>query len=195
MPTTQEAQDQFDLKVLRQWEGASLDKMKGFLLILSISINLLASCKNGPVIKTARQGEPDIYTVTDEDKEMNDAIKAANQTIDQFKNALLSNNKNYEMFELKVRFPKAKGGEHIWLRNIIFKENKYIGIVDNVPENLNNIKLGDTIVIDNENITDWLYIDQSKLKGGYTIRLLRNRMTESERKKFDSENNFVIDEK
>jgi uncharacterized protein YegJ (DUF2314 family) len=50
------------------------------------------------------------------------------------------------------------------------------------------VKVGDTVQISNDNISDWMYVDGIKLRGGYTIRLLRKRMTETERKQFDAEN-------
>ena len=40
--------------------------------------------------------------------------------------------------------------------------------------------------INRNEISDWMYIKNSVLHGGYTIRLLRDRMTEEERKEFDA---------
>ncbi len=38
-----------------------------------------------------------------------------------------------------------------------------------------------------------MYIENGKLFGGYTIKVLRNRMTEEERKQFDAESGMQID--
>jgi uncharacterized protein YegJ (DUF2314 family) len=149
---------------------------------------------SGQTGKTERPGEPDIYSFKSSDKEMNEAIKTAKLTLKEFNTALLSRNKNFRSFALKVRFPTSKGSEHIWLSSISFKQNKYSGIVDDVPEAIPNMKMGDTIQIPIDNISDWLYLDKNKLRGGYTIRVIRNHLTEPERKKFDSENNFVIED-
>ena len=107
--------------------------------------------------------------------------------------ALKSGNPNFEYFALKTRFNTSSGGEHIWVSNITFKENKYFGVVDNLPESTTDVKLGDTIRINDNNISDWLYIDNQKLRGGYTVKVLRNRMTEQERKQFDEENRLIIE--
>ena len=80
------------------------------------------------------------------------------------------------------------------IRNLKYENGKYIGIVGNLPEKLKSVKLDDTVEIERKDITDWMYIINSKLYGGYTVRLLRNRMTESERQKFDSENGLIIEE-
>jgi len=38
-----------------------------------------------------------------------------------------------------------------------------------------------------------MYLENGKLFGGYTIRVLRNNMSEEERKQFDSESGMQID--
>jgi len=63
-----------------------------------------------------------------------------------------------------------------------------------LPESTTNVKLGDTIQIENDNISDWMYADNQKLEGGFTIRLLRKRMTEPERKQFDNKIGLIIED-
>lgn len=152
------------------------------------------SCSDNPTSKNEKDGEPSIYSVTDDDTEMNEAILKANQSIDKFNEALLSSNPDYEYFALKTRFVTRKGGEHICVSNIIIKENNYYGILDNLPESITNMEIGDTIQIKKENISDWMYINHKKLCGGYTVRLLRKRMTELERKQFDHDNGIIIED-
>lgn len=154
----------------------------------------LSSCDTGQTTKIEREGQPTIYSVTDNDTEMNDAIKLANQTLYKFNDALKNKNSDLQYFALKTRFNTANGGEHIWVSNITLEDNKYFGVVNNLPESIKGIKMGDTIQVKNDNISDWMYVDNQKLLGGYTIRLLRKRMTEIERKQFDSENGLIIEE-
>lgn len=80
--------------------------------------------------------------------------------------------------------------EHIWLANIEYKDGQYTGVVDNVPLSIKNVKMGDTLNISNADITDWFYIEDGKLYGGYTIRVLRDKMSEKERRQFDE--NFPV---
>jgi len=162
--------------------------------LLSFIILGCMSCNNTQTIKIERKGEPPIYSVSNDDVEMNHAVLTAYQTLDTFKMALLSKNKSYKYFALKSRFITSNGNEHIWLKNIILKDKKYVGIVANLPESISNVKIGDTISILKNNISDWMYIDKNKLRGGYTIRILRKRMTESEKKLFDAKSGFIIEE-
>jgi uncharacterized protein YegJ (DUF2314 family) len=167
--------------------------MKRHILTILILLGLV-SCNNAQTTKTERKDEPTIYSVTDDDNKMNDAIKTANQTLDKFNTALKSGNTDFKYFALKTRFKTHTGGEHIWVSTITHKDNKYFGVVDNLPESTTDVKIGDIIQIANDNISDWMYVDKQKLRGGFTIRLLRKRMTEPERKQFDTENGLIIED-
>jgi uncharacterized protein YegJ (DUF2314 family) len=164
------------------------------LLKIIIVVILFTACNNNKNTKIERAGEPDIYTVESNDKKMNASIDYAKKTLGVFDNALKSENKNYYDFALKVRFNTTNGGgEHMWVNSIELANNKYSGIVGNEPEETKEVKLGDSIQIDSKNITDWMYIEQGKLKGGYTIRVMYNSLSDVEKKKFESDFGFKIE--
>ena len=166
-------------------------KLYGFLILILFAF---CSCNNNKTTKKERKGEPTIYSVGDDDTEMNEAIKTANQTLEKFNAALKSHNPNFGYFALKTRFTTPTGGEHIWVSNITLENNRYFGIVDNLPDATTDVKIGDTVQIENKNISDWMYVDQQKLRGGFTLRLLRKRMSEVERQQFDEENRLIIED-
>ncbi|WP_371311664.1 DUF2314 domain-containing protein, partial [Flavobacterium circumlabens] len=72
----------------------------------------------------------------------------------------------------------------MWLTDVQYKNGKYSGILDNEPEYITEYKIGEKIEVDNSKISDWMYIENGKLFGGYTMKLLRARMTEAEREQF-----------
>lgn len=123
--------------------------------ILVISILLaITSCNSNQTTKIEREDEPTIYSVSDNDQEMNKAIETANQTLDQFDNALNSNNPAFVYFSLKTRFTTTAGGEHIWIGNISLIDNKYYGVVENLPDKTTEVNIGDTVQILKDNISD-----------------------------------------
>lgn len=158
-------------------------------VLVVLVIFCFASCKNSE--KVERENEPTIYKVEKDDQEMSEAIKKANQTLSDFNSALL--NPKIEVKSLKVKFETSNGNEHIWLSNIEYKNGKYWGILDNEPEYITEYKIGDKIEVDNSKISDWMYLENGKLFGGYTIKLLRSRMTDNEKKQFDVESGMQID--
>lgn len=162
--------------------------MKTKIALFLITLSLL-SCKESNKIE--REDQPAIYNVTNEDKDMNAAIEKANQTLADFNKAL--SNPKAEAQALKVQFPYSDGNEHMWVGNIEFKDGKYSGILNNDPEYVTEYKSGDKIEIDPSKISDWMYLENGKLFGGYTIRVLRDQMSEEERKQFDAESGMQID--
>jgi uncharacterized protein YegJ (DUF2314 family) len=157
--------------------------------LILIAIFCLASCKDSNKIE--REGEPTIYGVKSEDEEMNAAILQANETLDDFKKGLLD--PTADSHALKVKFSNEKGIEHMWIGDIVYKDGQYSGILNNEPEYITEYKSGDKIEVDASKISDWIYLVNGKLHGGYTLRVLRDRMTEEERKQLDEESEMRFD--
>jgi uncharacterized protein YegJ (DUF2314 family) len=151
------------------------------ILILFISQAVLAQADG----KTERNGEPTIYDVDSGDEQINDAIRKSRLTFDDFIAAFKTNDGKRRNFSVKMPFATEFGAEHIWLTNMEFKGEKLIGIVDNLPQSVTTVRLGDAVEIEKDKISDWFYIENDKLIGGLTIRVLRDRMSNSERKRFD----------
>jgi len=144
--------------------------------------------------KTERNGEPNIYRTADSDQKMNDAIKTAQSTLDQFDKALWNKDYDSGTVALKIKFPTKTGFEHIWATEIILDSDNYYGVIDNLPDNAKDIKLGEKIKIHNEDISDWMFGRNGKLVGGFTIRVIRDRLTGQEKKDFDKDFKLKIDE-
>ena len=137
----------------------------------------------------------DTYSVTAEDLSMNVAINNAKKTIEQFDQALKSNSSAYTDFAVKKKYKTADGGgEHMWIAVINLINGNYKGFVNNDAEKTNEVKYGDTVIVRKEEITDWMYLDNNALRGGYTIREIRNRMNKEERIKMDKELGFTIED-
>jgi len=154
---------------------------------LFIFLLLLFGCNSKTQIRTVGKDSVDIYTVQADDEDMNNAIHKAKITLDLFDSALYSNDTNFNSFTLKVKFLYGKdNAEHIWVADVYKDEEEYVGIVNNEPEHISGIKFGDTIIVKKNDITDWMYLDKDFVKGGFTMKLLRSRMSAAERAEMDS---------
>lgn len=158
------------------------------LFIIGVIFLLTISCENKRE-KVQRDGEPDVVLVETQDNEMNIAIENAKKTFStDFHKALLSKNPDFSNFTVKQRFNVPGGdGEHIWIGDIVFYDGKYHGIIQNEPIETTDVKLGDEVVVNVENLSDWMYYDKNIVKGAYTVKVLRKTMTDEERKQMDSE--------
>lgn len=165
--------------------------MKKTLIVL-FYLSLLACQSDPKVIK--RDGQPDVSLLEADNSKMNNAIKLANKTLGKFDLALLSNDTKLRMLSIKARFATPDGGgEHIWLSDIAIKDNQYHGVIANVPFSTKEVKLGDTVMVTKAQISDWKYIQNGKLIGGYTIRVSRNQLSEADKKVFDQENGYDVE--
>lgn len=135
------------------------------------------------------------YSVTAEDTSMNSAIGKARQTIEKFDQALKSSNPSYTDFAVKKRYRTPDdGGEHMWIAGIILVNGNYKGFVNNDAEKTIEVKYGDTVHVRKDEITDWMYLDNNVLRGGYTIREIRNKLSKDERAKMDKDLGFEIED-
>ncbi|MFS4473965.1 YegJ family protein [Chryseobacterium sp. T20] len=161
-------------------------------IYLLLGLIIISCQRKDEVVK--RDNEPDIHILQGEDLEMNTAIENAQKSLYKFKEAIESQNPDYYNFALKERFTTSdSGGEHIWISEVQYSDNKFYGIVDGDPISTTEVKLGDTIEINPQNITDWMYIDKNIVKGAYTTRVLRKRISQDEREKMDKENGFIFE--
>jgi len=161
-------------------------EMKKIINICFLSL-LLISCSNKEQ-KLKRAGEPDVLYVQESDQEMNAAIKKAKETFSDFQKAFNSRNPDYSNFCLKQEFDTSDGGgEHIWIGDLQLKDDGYYGIVQNTPVDVANVKLGDSVKVSLEKMSDWMYYDRNIVEGGYTVKVLRNHMTDDEKKEMDAE--------
>jgi uncharacterized protein YegJ (DUF2314 family) len=153
--------------------------------IFVIGLIFIVSCDNQTVHESTVPND-NVKTVPSEDQLMNSAIENAKLTFTQFDTAFKNGHFDTSQFSLKIRFETAIGGEHIWTYGITFQNNSYYGIIDEDPVAAKNIRKGDKVKITKDNLSDWMYSDNGTLRGGFTIRALRDKMSPEERKTFDS---------
>jgi uncharacterized protein YegJ (DUF2314 family) len=66
------------------------------------------------------------------------------------------------------------------------------GRLNNRPVDVRAIKLGDAVTVAPDEISDWMYVDNGKLVGGYTIRVLVDKLPPNERKQVEQESGYTI---
>ncbi len=154
-------------------------------------VSSLWSCS--PLQTDSKPGENGVYNVEEEDPEMLAAIAESRETFPTFLSAYHSKDSTIQDFAIKVPFKVGKGHEHLWLNKISIEQDKILGVVNNEPVMTQEVTLGDTVEIDRNTISDWNYIKGNKLYGGYSVRLLRNRMTPEQRDKFDQSTGLIIE--
>ena len=126
-----------------------------------------------------------IVSVAGDDTEMENAIVSAKQSFRQFLDVFMNPQPGQSVFQVKAAFIDGDQLEHVWLADLDFKASPPKGTVANEPALL-SLRFMQRVQFEPPQITDWMYVQDGKLVGGYTIRLLRDRMAPDERSAFDA---------
>jgi uncharacterized protein YegJ (DUF2314 family) len=144
------------------------------LLFITVLVASLAGCSK----------QDKVVNVADDDPEMLAAIAKARSTLPQFWQAFEKRERGESNFSLKVKITGKNGTEHFWLTEIERKDGKLLGTINNNPDIVRNVKIGDRMPIPEADISDWLYMRDGKLVGNYTLRVLFKQMPAKEVEKY-----------
>jgi uncharacterized protein YegJ (DUF2314 family) len=121
-----------------------------------------------------------VIMVEDDDPEMVAAIAKGRETLPQFWQAFDRKSPDESVFSLKVEIRDSKGSEYFWITDIERKEGKLYGTINNDPNIVRTVKLGDRRPIPEADIADWLYKKGDKMVGNYTLRAMFKHMPPDE---------------
>jgi uncharacterized protein YegJ (DUF2314 family) len=128
----------------------------------------------------------------DDDPRMLAAVEQARATADGFIARLREPSTGQTSAAVKMRLEEDEVVEHVWLANPRFEDDYFVGRLDNDLINIKRWRAGDTLRVPRENLSDWLIIESGQLRGGYSIRLLRDLMSPDARRRFDRSAGFTI---
>ena len=120
------------------------------------------------------------------DEQTEAAIHEAKASFEKFIEAFCHPTEQQKNFLVKVVFDEGEHREHIWLADLDFGDKKPSGVVANEP-NLPSLKFMQRVEFEPSYISDWMYIEDGYLVGGYTTRVIRDRMTPDERMRHDAQ--------
>jgi uncharacterized protein YegJ (DUF2314 family) len=130
-----------------------------------------------------------------DDPQMEAAIKHARMLLGVFFAAYTRPKPNQRSFLIKARFEEGEQSEHIWLADLNLSKIPSSGTVANEGK-IPRLKFMQTVEFVPDQITDWMYIEDGFLMGGFTTKIIRRRMTEEERASYESSSpyKFLSDE-
>ena len=173
-----------DLSHLSQWA------LVVAVLSTSVMSRAEADTSTGGQFQSNHAVEPKPYQVPNEHAAMQKAVAKARKTVLQFIDALQHPTPGETDFEVKKPFVQKGDVEHIWLSEVTFVGGHFQGKVDNEPVKIRGLKLGQVLSVNPDEISDWVYIKNGKLVGGYTIRAHYNELTSEQKQEFDRSADF-----
>jgi uncharacterized protein YegJ (DUF2314 family) len=113
-------------------------------------------CLTATVLATACVQRNEVTIVADNDPKMLAAISKARASLPQFWQVHEKRSAGETDFCLKVKVTDSRGTEHFWAMNIERQNGKIVGTINNDPNLVAAVKLGDRIEISEDDVTDWL---------------------------------------
>ena len=161
------------------------------LIFIFFVVTLFTACQNNGSI-TIRENEKDsadgMAGVDPDDAGMNAAIAAARKSYPSFLDTLNAGCADCYQFNVKVKMATYFDDEfeHVWLNDPFEQNGKMYGILANVPEHIHDVKLGDTVEIRTNSLSDWMYVQNGRLVGGFTIKYLYDNVSEEEKREIEN---------
>jgi len=84
-------------------------------------------------------------------------------------------------------------GEHMWVREVEYDGKTITGVLADTPIQLHSVQAGQRVSFPLGRLSDWLYVEDGKAAGGFTVKLLRTRMSAEERQAHDSHYPFKFE--
>ena len=137
-------------------------------------------------------GQGNVKLVSGDDPKMQAALDKARSTVETIVAALKSPKPTQASFQVKKAFEDAGMTEHMWLSDVTIDGDMFSGTIGNEPQHVKNVKFGQKATVAKSEISDWMFIDDGKLAGGYSILAMRENMTPAERSSFDTTLPFKI---
>lgn len=170
-----------------------LPQMKILPFTTMVALLAVTACKKSGSEPVRREDQPDLVHVSRNDPAMSKAVQTARNSVETFITALKAPAAGQGNFTVKKPFKDGVRVEHIWLSNASFDGARFTGRVDNEPVDVTNVKMGQIVTAAKDEISDWFYIDNGRLVGGYTIRVLYSQMSPAERRDFKAHAGFQIE--
>ena len=139
-------------------------------LILCLLLSLLSACSK----------RDKVINVEGDDPEMVAAIATARKTLPHFWQVYEKPVRGETNFALKVKITDKQGTEYFWATEIERRDGKIVGTINNDPNIVKSVKLGDRMEIPEADISDWLYMRDDKMIGNQTVKPLFKQMPADE---------------
>jgi uncharacterized protein YegJ (DUF2314 family) len=136
--------------------------------------------------------EPQFFSVDQHNHRMRKAAQKARRTVGVFIDAMRHPAAGQHDFEVKKPFKQGDVVEHIWLSDVTFSGNRFHGYVDNRPREIKGLRLGQRVSVNPGEISDWAFVENGRLVGGYTIRVLYAELPPAGRLALEKEARFRI---
>jgi uncharacterized protein YegJ (DUF2314 family) len=121
------------------------------------------------------------------------ASEKARASVSEFIETLAKPSANQSDFSVKVPIINAGTTHSVWLQHLSHDGSKFLGRLGPDVEGMSGHAPGDEITVAPKDIEDWMYVENGKLVGGYTLRAIRDQLSGPARENFERSMWFKFD--
>jgi uncharacterized protein YegJ (DUF2314 family) len=131
-----------------------------------------------------RAKRDDIAFVEKNDPEMAAAMRRARETLPDFLKLARAPRPKTRGFAVKVAVVENDDVEYFWIAPFQPGKAGFAGEINNAPQLVKKVKLGQKITFREDEIVDWLYDDGGRMMGNFTACVLLKREPKQESEAF-----------
>lgn len=144
-----------------------------YLGLIAALLILAQPAKAETLVERAKRDA--IVMVAKDDAEMAAAMRKARETLPQFLGLVAVPRQTTTGFAVKVAVTEGDDAEFFWITPFEQRKNVFTGRINNTPRLVKKVRLGQTISFREDEIVDWLYMEDGKMVGNFTVCILLKR--------------------
>lgn len=142
------------------------------VLLTAVGILAAWSLDKGSVEGDTANAGQNVFAVAEDDRAMAQARQEALSTFDAFWTGVRADRQGKDAISIKVAVPHEYGAEHLWMTGCKSADaQSFDCVVSNEPVDV-ALKLGSRYRFERADISDWMYRQNGRIHGGYSIRAL-----------------------
>jgi uncharacterized protein YegJ (DUF2314 family) len=129
----------------------------------------------------------DVALVPDDDPAMAAAFKKARDSLEEFLALAGDPPPGTDYYAVKVGIDEGDQTEFFWITPFAAEGDSFVGQVNNTPRLVSNVREGEVIRFEREEIVDWTYDEGGKTRGNFTACALLTHESPEEAAQFMAE--------
>jgi uncharacterized protein YegJ (DUF2314 family) len=145
---------------------------------------ILGGCQRSPVDEDNQRSSLAVAVPT-EDGAMESATRAARDSLDSCIRPLSHPSPVQSDFSVKVPVREGDGTHFLWLQQISFDGSNFSGLLGPDAAEMKSHSTGERVTIASHEIADWMFVENEKLVGGFSLRVIRDQLSGAARTQFE----------
>jgi uncharacterized protein YegJ (DUF2314 family) len=158
--------------------------MRKFWSLLAGFLPVLGGCQR-PSADSGSQGSSLAVAVPTADSAIEAATREARDALDRFIRPLSHPSTGQSDFSVKVPVHDGEATHYLWLQQITYDGSNFSGILGPDAAGMAGHSPGERITIASSGIADWMFVENDKLVGGFSLRAIREQLSGEARKQFE----------